>query len=317
MDVVALGEILIDFVSEREDENGYPTLKANPGGAPGNYLAAAAAYGCQTAMIGKVGTDVFGNKLLATLQSRGIDCRGLKQDSGVFTTLAFVTLDKQGDRSFSFSRKPGADTCLRKDEIPWELIENTKVFHFGTLSLTDEPSASATQEAVAFAKAHGKLISFDPNYRAPLWTSEAAARKAMEWGIHAADVVKISEEEVEFLWGLSPEEGAAKILQTESCGLVLVTLGAKGCYYATHCLQGMVEALPVKPVDTTGAGDIFGGAFISQLLRIGKSLDRITQVELQEMVGFSCTAASLSTLRQGGISSVVPLDTVLERRPVF
>ena len=195
-DVVALGELLIDFAPVSTDDAGYPTLKAQPGGAPGNFLAALQQYGCSTALIGKVGDDAFGRLLIGTLDSLGIGTRGIIADACAFTTMAFVTLDGTGNRSFSFARKPGADTCLRTDEINRSLIEECRVFHFGTLSLTDEPARSATQAAVAFAKEQGKLVSFDPNLRKPLWPSEDAAKEQIEWGLHQADIVKISDEEI-------------------------------------------------------------------------------------------------------------------------
>ena len=212
-DVVALGELLIDFAPVSTDEAGYPTLKAQPGGAPGNFLAALQKYGCTTALIGKVGDDVFGHLLKGTLDAIGIDTTGLVVDPAVFTTLAFVTLDATGNRSFSFARKPGADTCLTGDEVDKALLDDCKVFHFGTLSLTSEPARSATQAAVAYAREQGKLISFDPNLRKPLWPSDEAAKEQIEWGLHQADIVKISDEEIEFLWGISPEEGAQKLLK--------------------------------------------------------------------------------------------------------
>ena len=213
MDVVALGELLIDFAPVSTNAAGYPTLAAQPGGAPGNFLAALQIYGCTTALIGKVGADRFGDLLKATLAEKGIETRGIVSDPAVFTTLAFVTLDATGNREFSFARKPGADTCLRAGEVDLALIDGAKVFHFGTLSLTDEPARAATQKAVAYAKEKGRLISFDPNLRKPLWPSETAAKEQIEWGLHQADIVKISDEEIAFLWGLSPEEGAQKLLK--------------------------------------------------------------------------------------------------------
>ena len=178
-DVVALGELLIDFAPQGVNEANYPVLSANPGGAPGNFLAALTKYGCKTAMIGKVGDDAFGHLLVKTLEAAGIETKGILLDVDVFTTLAFVSLDKSGNRDFSFARKPGADTCLTPDEIDENLIANAKVFHFGTLSLTNEPAASATRKAIELAKAHGLLISLDPNLRKPLWKNEADAKAAM------------------------------------------------------------------------------------------------------------------------------------------
>ena len=306
-DVVALGELLIDFAPVSTDEAGYPTLKAQPGGAPGNFLAALQKYGCTTALIGKVGDDAFGHLLKGTLDAIGIDTNGLVVDPAVFTTLAFVTLDATGNRSFSFARKPGADTCLTGDEVEKTLLDDCKVFHFGTLSLTSEPARSATQAAVAYAREQGKLISFDPNLRKPLWPSDEAAKEQIEWGLRQADIVKISDEEIEFLWGISPEEGAQKLLKEYGVRLVYATLGPKGCHVANR--NGSCEVpspTGLHVIDTTGAGDIFGGSAMSQFLRLGKAPEELTVEELRAITRFACCAASLSTQTHGGINSVVP-----------
>ena len=312
-DVVALGELLIDFAPVSIDEWGYPTLKAQPGGAPGNFLAALQEYGCSTALLGKVGDDAFGKLLVRTLQERGIETSGIVADPDVFTTMAFVALDAEGNRSFSFARKPGADTCLRAEELDLELADGCKVFHFGTLSLTNDPARTATVTAVKYAKKQGKLISFDPNLRKPLWPSEAAAKEQIEWGLRKADIVKISDEEIEFLWGLSPEDGAKKLLSEYGVQLVYATLGPKGCYTANR--QGGVKVSSpdgIHVVDTTGAGDIFGGSAMSRFLRLGKAPGELTQDELYNVTRFACCAASLSTQTHGGINSIVPEQRVLE-----
>ena len=306
-DVVALGELLIDFAPVSADEAGYPTLKAQPGGAPGNFLAALQSYGCSTALIGKVGDDAFGHLLVGTLQGLGIGTEGIVTDPAVFTTLAFVTLDATGNRSFSFARKPGADTCLRTEEINYALLDDCKVFHFGTLSLTGEPAREATQAAVAYAKKQGKLISFDPNLRKPLWPDEAAAKAQIEWGLHQADIVKISDEEIDFLWGLTPEVGAQKLLKEYGVRLVYATLGPKGCHFANANGCGEVSSpTGLHVIDTTGAGDIFGGSAMSQFLRLGKAPETLTTDEMAAVTRFACCAASLSTQTHGGINSVVP-----------
>ena len=306
-DVVALGELLIDFAPVSTDESGYPTLKAQPGGAPGNFLAALQKYGCSTALLGNVGDDAFGRLLVGTLNERGIETRGIVMDPAVFTTLAFVTLDATGNRSFSFARKPGADTCLRTEEVNYALLDDCKVFHFGTLSLTGEPAREATQAAVAYAKKQGKLISFDPNLRKPLWPDEAAAKAQIEWGLHQADIVKISDEEIDFLWGLTPEEGAQKLLKEYGVRLVYATLGPKGCHFANPNGCGEVPSpTGLHVIDTTGAGDIFGGSAMSQFLRLGKAPETLTIDEMAAITRFACCAASLSTQTHGGINSVVP-----------
>ena len=313
-DVVAVGELLIDFAPNSVNDAGYPTLAANPGGAPGNFLAALNRYGCKTAMIGKVGDDLFGRLLIKTLQSAGIETKNVLSDPDVFTTLAFVSLDANGNRDFSFARKPGADTCLKPGDIDESLIADSRVFHFGTLSLTDEPAASATRRAVELAKQHGLLISVDPNLRKPLWKSEEDAKAAIEWSLSQADIVKISDEEIEWLWGLSPEAGAEKLLREYGVSLVYATLGPKGCYAATrNCHVTVHSPSGIHVVDTTGAGDIFGGSAMSRFLKCGKAPADLTEDELKAIVSFACTAASLSTQKHGGITSVPSLEEVEQR----
>ncbi len=313
-DVVALGELLIDFAPQAVNESGYPVLSANPGGAPGNFLAALNRYGCTTAMIGKVGDDRFGHLLIGTLRRAGIETKGILADANRFTTLAFVTLDESGNRDFSFARKPGADTCLTPEEIDESLIADARVFHFGTLSLTDEPAASATRKAVAVAKARGLLISLDPNLRKPLWKSEEEAKSAMEWSLRQADIVKISDEEIAFLWGLSPEEGAQRLLSEYGVSLVYATLGPKGCHAAAaSCSVTVSSPSGIQVVDTTGAGDIFGGSAMSRFLQLRKAPSDLTEEELSGIVRFACTAASLSTQKHGGITSVPAPEDVLRR----
>ena len=311
-DVVALGELLIDFAQQSVDESGYPTMAAHPGGAPGNFLAVLNQYGASTAFLGKVGDDTFGRLLIGTLKEAGIETRGIVVDPTVFTTLAFVTF-KDGDRSFSFARKPGADTMLRFDEVDLSLIDQTKVFHFGSLSLTGEPVRTATRQAIAYAKEQGKLITYDPNLRPPLWDSQEQAREEILWGLHQADVVKISDEEVAFLWECDEEEGARKLL--EECGvkLAMVTLGPKGYYLRNRNGSVTVSSPKVKPIDTTGAGDIFGGSAVSRLLKLGKAPEDLDQAELESIARFASTAASLSTEHPGGIPSIPAESMVLER----
>ena len=233
-DVIALGELLIDFAPKGTNDSGYPVLSANPGGAPGNFLAALNAYGLRTAMLGKVGDDMFGRLLLNTLKQAGIDTRGVLVDPNWFTTLAFVSLDESGNRDFSFARKPGADTRLMAQELDASMFEGSRVFHFGTLSLTDEPAKSATVMAVELSKARGLYVSLDPNLRKPLWPTEAAAKEAIEWSLRQADIVKISDEEIEFMWGLAPEAGAQKLLAEYGVSLVYATLGPRGCHVANR-----------------------------------------------------------------------------------
>lgn len=311
-DVTAIGELLIDFASKETDAAGYPTMKANPGGAPGNFLAALNSYGAKTAFLGKVGTDAFGSMLVKTIADAGIETKGIVSDPTVFTTLAFVTFSPDGDRSFSFARKPGADTKLLFEELDLSLIDDAKIFHFGTLSLTDEPVRTTTQKAVAYAKEHGKLITFDPNLRPPLWSSPEAAREQILWGLAQADIVKISDEEVEFLWGkISEQEAAEKLISEYGVRLAMITLGPKGAYLATQHTAAMAFCPSVKPIDTTGAGDIFGGSAVSQVLKIGKEPEALDKDELKQIGSYACAAASLSTEKQGGIPSIPAVEAVL------
>lgn len=312
-DVVALGELLIDFASRSVDEKGYPTMAAFPGGAPANFLAALTKYGYRTGFLGKVGEDTFGKLLVGTVKDAGIETKGIVADPNVFTTLAFVTFSPDGDRSFSFARKPGADTQLSWEEVDKSLIDEAKVFHFGTLSLTDEPVRTATQKCVAYAKEQGKLITCDPNLRKPLWRSEEEAREQILWSLHQADVVKISDDEVDFLWGCTPEEGADKLLQEYGVSLAMVTLGPKGCLLKTAGASCQVVSPQVHPVDTTGAGDIFGGSAVSRLLELDKPIAALTEEDLRFVGAFASTAASLSTERPGGIPSIPEKETVLSR----
>ena len=312
IEVVALGELLIDFASKGADSKGYPLMQALPGGAPANFLAALTKYGKSTAFLGKVGDDTFGHLLVGTLKEAGIETKGIVVDSTVFTTLAFVTFDETGDRSFSFARKPGADTQLSWEEVDKTLIDEAKVFHFGTLSLTDEPARTATQKAIAYAKAQGKLITCDPNLRKPLWRSEEEAKEQILWSLAQADVVKISDEEVEFLWNCTPEEGADKLLSEFGVSLAMVTLGPKGCLLKTKNAVCRVPSPKVNPIDTTGAGDIFGGSAVCRLLELDKAIEDLTAEDLHYIGAFASTAASLSTEAAGGIPSIPEKDAVLK-----
>ena len=312
IDVVALGELLIDFAALSTDGSGYPILAAKPGGAPANFLAAVNACGKKTALLGKVGDDPFGHLLLGTLRRAGIETRGVVLDPAVFTTLAFVTLDERGERSFSFARKPGADTRLSWEEVDTSLIDQTKAFHFGTLSLTDEPARTATQKSIAYAKARGKLICCDPNLREPLWSDGSSAREQMLWSLHQADVVKISDNEADFLWSCGPEKGADKLLKEYGVSLAMVTLGPEGCLMKTADAVFRAPGPKVHPVDTTGAGDIFGGSALARLLELNKPIAALTEDDLAYIGRYAVTAASLSTERPGGIPSIPDKETVIK-----
>ena len=307
-DAVALGELLVDFTCRETDKDGYPVLAAHPGGAPANFLAVLAHYGMKTALLAKVGDDAFGRLLRRTAAQAGIDTAGIVVDGSAFTTMAFVTLDADGDRDFSFARKPGADMLLRYDELDLSLIDRTRVFHFGSVSMTDEPSRDATRRAAEYARSRVRLVTYDTNLRVPLWKDLSQARQEILWGLSMADVVKISDEEVAFLWDLPPQEGAEKLLRDCPAGLVFVTCGADGCYYAGRQGAGHVDCPPVHPVDTTGAGDIFMGSAVAHLLRTGKRPEELDAAQLRQIAAAACTEASLSTEHCGGISSIPRYD---------
>lgn len=312
-DVAALGELLIDFASKSVDADGYPTMAANPGGAPCNFLSALGAYGRKTAFLGKVGNDAFGNMLKGTLQKNGIETKGLVIDPHFFTTLAFVTFDDSGDRAFSFARKPGADTQITWEEVDKGILDASRIFHFGTLSLTCEPARTTTQKAVAYAKEQGKIICCDPNLREPLWDDPQEAKEQILWSLSQADIVKISDNEVEFLWGCTPEEGAEKLLKDYGVKLAMVTLGPDGCLIRTAAASCRIPGPKVHPIDTTGAGDIFGGSAVARLLELGKPIDRLTEQDLTEIGSFAVMAASLSTEHPGGIPSIRDRAEVLKK----
>ena len=310
-DIIAMGELLVDLTACGTNGDGFPVFSAHPGGAPANFLAAAAADGCTAAMLGKVGDDAFGRMLTDELSRRGVDVSGVVTDPSVFTTLAFVTVGPDGSREFSFARKPGADTCLRPEEADLDLIRDSRVFHFGTLSLTDEPSASALKAAAAEARKYGVLLSTDPNYRPALWPDESSAKSAMEWVLREADIVKISEEELRFLWDASPEDGAGRLLEEYGAELVFVTLGADGCYAASR--RASVR-LPVPDgicaADTTGAGDIFCGTAVSRFLKLGKRAADLEREDLTRIVRYANAAAALSVTRPGGMGSIPSAEEI-------
>ncbi len=309
MDVIALGELLIDFVQTGATDLGAPLMAANPGGAPLNYLGALAKYGCSCGMIGKVGADAFGKLLARTLADANIAFLGQTTEEA-FTTLAFVSLSKGGERSFSFARKPGADTLLRAEEVPYQHIREARVFHFGTLSLTDEPARGATMEAVKFARERGVTVSFDPNYRAMLWRSERDAREAMRWGFAHADTVKAGTDELELAYGV-PWKEAARELAEGGARLVFATMGSEGLYVTNGRFQRFLEAYCVDSVDTTGAGDIFFGAAMSRVLRCGAPLKSLDEAQILDAARFGAAAAALSTKKPGGLPSIVSEDEVM------
>ena len=309
---IASGELLIDFNTVATDEMGYPTLEGHPGGATINCLATLRKFGAEAAFIGKAGNDAFGKMLHHTISHFGIDTVNVLLSDEAFTTLAFVTLDETGDREFSFARKPGADLLLRFDEVDLSGFEGADVFHFGTVSMTEEPSRSTTKQLVEYARSKGILIGYDPNLRRNLWANLDDAHEQMLWGLSKANIVKISDEEIEFLFGLSPEEGAKKILDTYPVQLVYATCGAKGSYYFTRNVCGFMPAMTgLNVIDTCGAGDIFGGSAMFRFLQHGKPASELTKEDLDDITRFATVSAGLSTQKHGGISSIPDLSDVL------
>lgn len=307
-DIVSLGEILIDFTPNGQNAHGAALFARNPGGAPANVLAMNAKLGGRSAFIGKVGNDAFGDFLKKTLESYAIDTSGLRKDPHVPTTLAFVQLDSSGDRSFTFYRNPGADVCLQESEVQTDLIDACRIFHFGSLSLTDEPCRSAALFACRYAKAQGKLISFDPNYRPALWRSVQEAKTWMEAGVAQADLLKVSEEELLLLTGEEDPRRGAALLLGRGVKAVFVTMGARGAFYRNASHEAFVPAPRVHAIDTTGAGDAFWGALLWKLCRL--SPDEISTADLRAEVAFANAAGSLTTTRPGAIPALPSGDEI-------
>ena len=310
-DVVALGELLVDFTQNGRSEQGNLLFEANPGGAPANVLAMLRKLDRSTAFIGKVGADSFGDMLADTVREAGVDLRGLRRDKEIHTTLAVVHTFPNGDRDFSFYRKPGADINLTPEELDAGLIGDTKIFHFGSLSLTDDPVRETTMEAVRLAKEAGALISLDPNLREPLWNSLDEAREQIAWGIGRCDVLKISDNEIVFMTGERDfDTGAARLRERfPNLRLICVTAGADGSYaycggnraFEPSCSLGGV-------IETTGAGDTFCACMLNYVLDHGPA--GLSEAELHEMLRFANTAAYLVTTKKGAIRSMPEREQV-------
>ena len=303
-DITALGEVLIDFTPHTA-EDGSLMFRRNPGGAPLNMLAQAARLGASCAFIGMAGKDGFGDFLEQTARDAGVDVRGFRRSAAVPTTLAFVHLDADGERSFSFYRKPGADVMLTKDDLDRDLIAGSRIFHFGSLSVTDEPAKSATREAVRIAKENGCIVSYDPNYRPALWASAQEAQSAMCEQIRFADVVKVSEEEMEMITGENdPAEGCRKMLEM-GVSFVCVTFGKDGAFFYNGTAGGHVAAFSVQAVDTTGAGDAFWGALLSRIRSYTtEEMQALDKDTLTEIVRYGNAAGALVASSYGAINSV-------------
>lgn len=306
-DVVALGELLVDFTENGISEQGNPIYEANPGGAPCNVLAMLTKLGRRTAFIGKVGRDIFGNRLRMTLDESGIDTANLIMDGDARTTLAFVETFGDGDRDFSFYRNPGADMMLKESEVDMELVEGTDIFHFGTLSMTHKGVREATKKAVAGAKKAGAVISFDPNLREPLWDSMEDARLQMDYGFSQCDVLKISDNEIQWFTGEEDyDAGVRKLREQYDIPLILLSMGREGSRAYYKKMRVEVKAfLQEKTVETTGAGDTFGGCCLHYILQAG--LYNLDEKTLTEMLTFANAAASIITTRKGALR-VMPTE---------
>lgn len=309
IDITAVGEILIDLTQSGTNEQGIPVFSANPGGAPANLAVAAARLGASAAFIGKVGTDSFGIFLRNTLIENNVDVSGMVTDPHNRTTLAVVALDKLGERTFSFYRDPSADVNLRAEEISEEQMKNTRFLHFGSVSLTTDPARTATLHAAKTAKSHGAIISYDPNYRASLWSDEATAVEKMLEPLPLVDVLKVSDEELPLLTGTTDLEKGSEILADKGIRMVLVTLGANGAFYRFDGKTGHVPGMKVKVGDTNGAGDTFFGATLAQLAKF-EGLDDVSVCDLEKIIAISNKAAGITTSRHGAIPAMPSYEEV-------
>ena len=311
-DVTALGELLVDFTENGISQQGNPMLEANPGGAPCNVLSMLQNLGKRTAFIGKVGADAFGQMLMQAVKEQGIDTDNLVTDEVVHTTLAFVHTEEDGDRSFSFYRNPGADMMLRWDEVKQEILADTKIFHFGTLSMTDEQIENVTKKAVQKAKDKGAVISFDPNLRPPLWKNLEDAKRQMWYGISQCDILKISDDEIEFLTGTADiDKGVEQIMEQSHPTLICATMGKHGskAYYngkSIFCEPFLRE----DTIETTGAGDTFMACVLNAVLENG--IDSLNDKDLLDMLEFANAASSIITTRKGALKVMPKKQEIIE-----
>ena len=309
-DVVALGELLIDFTENGVSGQGNTIYEANPGGAPCNVLAMLNKLGHKTAFMGKVGEDIFGKKLKGVLDEVGIDTSGMRIDKDVRTTLAFVQTFADGDRDFSFYRNPGADMMLKEEELQEDILRDTEIFHFGTLSMTHEEVRRATKKAISIAKESGALISFDPNLRPPLWSSLDDAREQAAYGFSQCDILKISDNEIQWFTGEEEfDAGIRKLRNQYDIPLIMLSMGRGGsrAYYKDLS----VEAAPFlqdKTIETTGAGDTFGACCLHYVLKYG--LEHLDEEKLAEMLTFANAAASIVTTRKGALRVMPGVEEV-------
>ena len=309
-DVVTLGELLIDFTDNGKSAQGNTMFEANPGGAPCNVLAMLNRFAHPTAFIGKVGKDIFGLKLKSVLEEVGIDTSNLIVDEDARTTLAFVQTFEDGDRDFSFYRNPGADMLLTADEVNEELVKSAKLFHFGTLSMTHEGVREATKKAIRLAKEAGAVVSFDPNLRPPLWKSLDDAKEQVAYGLTQCDVLKISDNEIQWFTGEEDfDKGIEKLRQEYDIPLILLSMGRDGsrAYYKDLRVE-LPSFIQKETIETTGAGDTFGGCCLHYVLEYG--LDGLNEERLKEMLTFANAAASIITTRKGALRVMPQVEEV-------
>lgn len=306
VDVTAIGEALIDLTQTGRSASGIPEYAANPGGAPANLAVAAAKLGASAAFIGRVGADAFGAQLRDTLRSSGVDVTRMIADAQHPTTLAIVSLDARGERTFSFYRQHSADLALCASDVPDDALQNTRFFHFGGVSLTDDPARETVLSAAARARAFGVCVTYDPNYRPALWRSRDEAIAELKRPLPLVDILKVSDEEMALLTGTDDCAVGAGALADFGIPLVLVTLGAKGAFYRFRGETGVVDGVPCVVADTNGAGDTFFGAFLSQMR--ASSLDALTIPQLRAMLHFANRAASITTSRSGAIPAMPTLS---------
>ncbi len=310
-DILAIGELLIDFTAITE-KNGDIYYKQNAGGAPANVVCMAAKLGASTGFIGKIGKDMFGNYLKGILEERKVDTRGLILDKDFSTTLAFVKNGSHGERDFVFYRRNSADLNMKFSEVNLKLIDECKIFHFGALSLTAEPSKSATINAVEYAKAKGKIISYDPNWRPILWQSKEQAVQAMKNVLRYVDIIKVSEEELQIITDCGNLLPAIAKLLNMGIKIVCITQGAKGCIIATKSSVELYPAYKVDSVDTLGSGDSFLGGFLYKLLEKSKDITELTSDELYEMSDFANACGAITSMEHGAIPAMPDLKEVEE-----
>ncbi len=311
-DIITIGEMLVDLTQTGVSADGIPIYTAFPGGAPANVAVAAAKLGARTGFIGKVGNDAFGKLLIDTLNQNGVNADNMIITDKTNTTLAVVSLKPNGERDFAFYRKGFADTLLTESEISDDTLKNTRILHFGSVSMTDEPSCSATLNSVLRAKNMGATITYDPNYRASLWASRKDAIAKMKMPLDMVDILKISDEELPLLADTADIESGAMILAEKYCiSIVLVTMGSKGAYYRFGSHTGICDGIKVKVADTNGAGDTFFGAFLSGMAKLNKYKPmELSEAEVKELVAFSNKAASITASRSGAIPAMPDIDEV-------